>query len=387
MRPLRVAMVTRRFWPLVGGAEKVLANLAGELRGRGLEPTILTARWQPQWPAEVLYQNVPVVRLAPPPQDRWTTFQFMRALSGWLRRHPARFDLVYVSQLRHEAYAALRAVSREVPVVLRAEHVGRWGDCLWQLDADCGRRIKQQCMGAATLLAPTLAAQRELEAAGYPRPRILHLPNGVPLPPPRTPPLQAAARAVLAETHASLQLAPRAFLAVCMGRLHAEAGLEHLLAAWRPLARNVPQARLWLAGPAPDRGAIQQQIGRLQLEGSVVLTGVFDQVDELLAAADLLVAPAPEGAPMALLEAMAAGLPIVAIDTAVNRTLLEGDREGLLVAARDTAALLTAVARLYKDPELAVRLGNAARARAVADYSLERMADAHEALFARLVTL
>ena len=80
-------------------------------------------------------------------------------------------------------------------MVLRAEHVGRHGDCLWQLDAACGRRIKRQCMEAAALVAPTLAAQRELEAAGYPRrPHRVCFSNGVAIPPPRTPQTQAAAR-------------------------------------------------------------------------------------------------------------------------------------------------------------------------------------------------
>ena len=192
VKPLRVALVMQRFWPLTGGPEKVLANLAGELCRRGLSVTILTARWQANWPAELLYQETPVVRLSPPPLDCWTTLQYTRALARWLRDRADQLDLVYVSQLRHEAYAALRAVGRRLPVVLRAEQVGRHGDCLWQLDATCGRRIKRQCMEAAALVAPTPAARCELEAAGYPRRRIESLADGVPIPPPRTPPGQAA---------------------------------------------------------------------------------------------------------------------------------------------------------------------------------------------------
>ena len=381
MKPLRVAIVTRRFWPLAGGPEKVLADLAGELFRRGLAVTILTAQWQPQWPAELLFQDVPVVRLGPPPQGRWKTLRYLQSLARWLRTHADRLDLVYVSQLRHEAYAALRAVGGRLPVVLRAEHVGRHGDCLWQLDAACGRRIKRQCMAAAALVAPTLAAQRELEAAGYPRRRIEYLSNGVAIPPPRTPQTQAAARNLLAESHISLQLPERAFLAVCAGRLQPGRGLEQLLAAWRPLAANVPHARLWLAGPADDRPAIRQQIERLQLDARVLLAGSFDRIDGLLAAADLLVAPSPEGSPVTLLEAMAAGLPIAAIDTAANRSVLTDGQEGLLVAADDLVALMTAMARLYKEPDLAARLGRAARARAESEFSLARMADQHVTWF------
>ncbi len=97
-----------------------------------------------------------------------------------------------------------------------------------------------------------------------------------------------------------------------------------------------------------DRAAVQQQIERLQLAGRVVAAGAFDQVDELLAAADLLLVPSPEGDHVALLEAMAAGLPIVAADTADNRAVLADGQEGLLVAAADAAALSAAVARLAR---------------------------------------
>ena len=85
MKPLRAAIVTRRFWPLVGGPERALANLAAELRPRGVEATIVTVRWLPAWPAQPLFCDVPVVRLEPPPLGRWNMFRYMRALAGWLR--------------------------------------------------------------------------------------------------------------------------------------------------------------------------------------------------------------------------------------------------------------------------------------------------------------
>ncbi len=271
-----------------------------------------------------------------------------------------------------------------VPVVLRAEGVGRGGDCLWQLDAPCGRRIKRQCMDAAGFVAPTRAAQRELEAAGYPRSKIVYLPYGVAAAPPRTPWSRAAARAMWAETHPALLLPEQAFLAVVMTRRLTSPWLDRLLAVWQSLAGPLPRARLWLVGPAENRAGVQQQIDRLQLTGRVVLAGVFDQVDELLAAADLLLAPSPDGAPVALLEAMAAGLPSLAADTTANRSVLADGQEGLLLAADDADALAAGVTRLYHEPELAARMGYAARARAQAEFSLARMADQHVTWFQQL---
>jgi len=411
VNPLRLVFVTPRFWPLIGGSQKVMANLAVELAGRGHRVTILTARWRPNWPERITLHELPVVRLPPPavpsvgrqgcPTARWAgmasahtphrragwrTFRYVRALARWLKQSQDGHDLVYVSTLKHEAYATLRAVGGRPPVVLRAERAGRHGDCLWQLEAGCGRRIKERCMKAAAFVGPSRAIQRELQAAGYPRQRIHYLPDGVPVPPPRSPAAKAAARAVLGAAHAALQMPHWAPLVLYTGRLHPRNGLKHLLAAWEPILARWPHARLWLAGDGPDRAALRGQIEAMNLTHRVVLVGVFDTVDELLSAADLFVLPSLEGGGgLSLLEAMAAGLPIVAGETAGNRAVLCDAREGLLVPAADGGAVSAAIARLFDQPDLAARLGAAARDRATAEFSLAKMADAHVTLFERLV--
>ena len=249
-----------------------------------------------------------------------------------------------------------------VPVVLRAEGVGRGGDCLWQLDAPCGRRIKRQCMDAAGFVAPD--PRRPARTGGR---RISPVEN-------RLSPLRRGRRAAAHAPAAGRR--PRDVGRNPSGPPAARTGVPgrgHDPAAGGPVAgppaggvaiacRAVARARLWLVGPAENRAAVQQQIDRLQLTGRVVLAGVFDQVEELLAAADLLLAPSPDGAPVALLEAMAAGLPSVAADTTANRSVLADGQEGLLLAADDADALAAGVTRLYHEPELAARMGHAARA-------------------------
>ena len=226
MNPLRVVMVARRFWPLVGGPEKLLANLAVELCGRGCQVTVLTARWQPNWPREIYVHGVPVIRLRQTAEHGWGNVAYLWRLARWLRANRHRYDLVYVSQLKHEAYAAIRAVGRQLPVVLRAERPGPGGDCQWQRNAFCGRRIAAECRRAAAVIAPSVEVERELTAAGYP-PSIVHLcPNGVPEPPPRTRQTQLAARAMLAEANPELELPAAAPLAVYTGRLEPGCGLE-----------------------------------------------------------------------------------------------------------------------------------------------------------------
>jgi glycosyltransferase involved in cell wall biosynthesis len=384
VNPLRLLLVTQRFWPLAGGAQRLMANLAIDLAARGCNVTVLTARWHPAWSTAFRFHGVPVVRLPHAPEGRWGTFRYLVSLARWLRRNVGRFDVVCVSSLQREAYVALRAVGRRLPVVLRAERAGSRGDCRWQAEACCGRRIARCAQTAAAVIAPSRIVEEELAVAGYDRGRICCVPNGVPLPPLRTPEARTAARAALAEAHPALELTDFTPLAVHIGRLRAHHGLHTLVAAWEAIVARWPNARLWLASEGPEHNALLRQAEMLNLAGRAIVVGTFDATDGLLAAADLFVAPSPEpGTGVALLEAMAAGLPVVAADTVANRQSITDNRDGLLVPPDDVPALSAAIYRLLDEPQLAAALAASARQRAEADFPLSRMSDGHVALFER----
>ena len=131
-------------------------------------PTLaLTAHWQPEWPEEISLYGVPVIRLPAAAEGGWESLRSLRGLVGWLRNNRHRYDLVHVSQLNREAYAAMRAVGRQTPVVLRAERPGPGGDCQWQREVFCGSRVAAQCRRAAAVIVPSREIARELLAAGY----------------------------------------------------------------------------------------------------------------------------------------------------------------------------------------------------------------------------
>lgn len=383
----RVIVITRRFWPLVGGAEMMAARLAGGLHVRGAETTILTARWQHDWPAEIEHHGVRVVRLPNPQTRGWGTWRYMQAVAHWLRKHRSRFDLAYVSMLKHDAYAAIAAArAAQFPVVLRAEGAGLTGDCHWQLDANCGARIKRRCQQADAFVAPSPAIERELIVSGYARGRIHYLPNGVAVPEPRDAANRSQARADLAEADASLAIGDESPLAVYTGRLHEMKGLDFLVRAWPQVVSRVPNARLWLVGDGPYRAELNDLIGHLGLWGFVYVTGPFDDVEEFVRAADVFILPSlEEGMSLALLEAMAMGLPVVASAIPANAALVEDRVTGLLVPPRDSESLAEEVLELFENRERAERLGQAARELVSQRYSLEQMVDGHLGLFERLL--
>lgn len=383
MSRLRLVLVTRRFWPLVGGAEMTMANLASALQEAGHQVTILTASWNPDWPMEIQHRGVPIVRI---PQSRrrfWGTWRYMRGLVKWMREHRSRYDIAYVSMLKHDAYAVIGTGRKlDFPVVVRAEGSGLTGDVSWQHLGRFGKWIQRRCQHAQAIVAPSPAIERELVNDGYDAEHVYFIPNGVAEVPERTPQQRMTAREALGTAHPVLALSKDTKLAVYTGRLSEEKGLTCLVDAWARVLRDRSNTRLWLVGEGPLRDRLAEQIERLHIRGRCVLVGSFDSVEELLAAADLFVLPSrEEGMSVALLEAMATGLPIVASDIPGNRTLITDGENGLLARPDDPESLAATICSMFDTPTRAAQYGEAARRRAQQEFPQSRMVERHVDLF------
>jgi glycosyltransferase involved in cell wall biosynthesis len=143
--------------------------------------------------------------------------------------------------------------------------------------------------------------------------------------------------------------------------------LVHAMAALEP-----GTARLEIAGDGPDRHALEQEIANLHLGETVELLGTRNDVDQLLAAADIFVLSSDsEGLPMSVLEAMAAGLPVIATAVGGIPELVTDEQTGALVPPRDSRALTAAITAIARDPQLRDGLGAAARRRVETEFALE----------------
>jgi glycosyltransferase involved in cell wall biosynthesis len=370
-------MIAQRFWPRVGATETRAAQLACELFDRGVEVTVITARWHIEWPAEIYFHGLPVMRLGPPPTGRWRAWRWGRSLARWLKRNADHFDVALVWGLMGEARATIESIGARVPIVLVPERTGWHGDCFRQARMRGGQRLHTACRQASAFVATSPAARRELEAAGYPRKKIRDVQPGVTSLPPRTVETQAAARELLADASTLLQLTAHSPLVVSTERLAPDHDWECLLAAWPIVARQMPAARLWLAGEAPQAAEGAARINSLGIGTSVSLLGQFDDVAQLLAAADLHASPSQDGNLQSILEAMAAGVPSVAADVPLNRWLLGEAASEQLVPPGDAKAMATAIVRLLEDKEAAARLGAAGSERAKCAFTMEGMVDGY----------
>ncbi len=366
---MRIAIITRRFPPLIGGAEAVLLYLAIALADDGAEVTVLTSRLG-KLPAEEWIGRIKVVRLATSPLRFLGTLLYMRHLRRWFARHPV--DVAYVSMLKHDAFVTVGMGRRlGFPVVLRPEGAGATGDIAWQGWGRGGRAIARRCKQADAYVSISSAVRFELIAAGYDPAKVVDLPNGVPVP------AQAwSPRTDWAES-------PRA---VFVGRLAPEKGLHALIESWPIVVATFPGARLTIVGDGPERPALETLVARLNLGESVSLPGPTSNPTSILRDSDLFVLPSrEEGMSIALLEAMALGMPLVASAIPGNQKLVDDGIHGRLARPDDPESIARAVVAQWSDPNSAAGQGREARRRVLDRYSIATVARSHLDLFERLI--
>jgi peptidoglycan/xylan/chitin deacetylase (PgdA/CDA1 family) len=168
----------------------------------------------------------------------------------------------------------------------------------------------------------------------------------------------------------------------CVARLAPEKGVSHLIRAFARIRAARPDTRLVLAGDGPEKAALEELSAQLGVRGSVDFLGYTAAIDRLLTTIDILALPSlTEGVPLAVLEAMAAGVPVVATRVGGLPEILENGAHGVLVPPRDCEALASAIVTLIDDPLRRQSLGARAREAVERRYSLAAMAATYRSLY------
>ena len=187
--------------------------------------------------------------------------------------------------------------------------------------------------------------QHFIEGIGFPADRIEVIPNC--LDPTRS---ARASPQEITRARTSLGIREGDTVLVHVGRLMTEKGQEEAIRAIPEIRHQIPTVRLLLVGPGPDRERLEGIVRELGLGEAVVLAGLRSDVPALLQASDLFMFPSRrEGLSVALIEALAAGLPAVVCDIPQNREVGDGIASVRFVPARSSSAIAAATLSLLGD--------------------------------------
>lgn len=311
-----------------------------------------------------------------------------RALRRVIRS--VRPDLVHTALLRPDLLGRLAALSAGVPVVSSFVYA-EYGDehragLTGSLRAK--NRLAQVFDGLTARACAGFIANSESVRRSHTRglrldpERVEVIYRG------RDPARFRVAPAAAAARRAELDVPPDGELVTMVGRLIDVKRQDDLLDAVARLAPTRPKLHLWLVGEGQDRPHLEARIRSEGLVDRIRLLGRRDDIPELLAASDVFVSTSRcEGHPGAVVEAMMAGLPVVASDIAMHAETIEHGRTGLLFPLGDAAALASALSDVFDDRERARAVGDAARRQADARFDVRRIAEAHSRFYRRILGL
>lgn len=360
-----VIVASTYYPPVLGGAETAAAQIAEFLAASGRRVTVLTKRTSPDVPNAERVNGVDVVRLGPSgPRTAWGKWAFSPALAVELVRRRETHAAVICTDFRAIGVAALLARGRTGhAVILQAQtegviSAGRPRAWLakaglaapWLVDALLWPIVRLYDGGDAY---PCISRRIEHEtvAAGIARARIHYLPN--PVDTRRFTPPSPEAKAAL---RAAAGIPADAKVAIVVGRLSREKGQLEALAAWAEC--TVPNGLLLLVGPDMvghpwDTGpAARAFVAHRGLQSRVRFTGGVPaaSVVDWLRLADVAVQPSHfEAFGTAAIEAMAAGLPVIASDVGGLRDFVEPGVNGLRVPVANQAAMTDAMMAVLGD--------------------------------------
>lgn len=356
----------------VGGAEQALVQIATGLDDRRFRVRVVSFKPRPDAPRDRLVRTL---------ADAGIETHFLHAASSvsgpkvlwelrrFLQDHPTDIlqTFLFHSNVIGPVAARLAGVPHVVTGLRVAERERRWR---LKVEATAARLAK-----AHVCVSQTVADFAQLEIGLSPE-KLTVIPNGVDA---------IRFESVVPIDLAHLGIASSRRLLVCVGRLDRQKGIDRLMDIGPQLFEQLPEHDLLLVGDGPERQSIESAARKKGLADRVHFVGWQQNVPSILAASEVLLLPSRwEGMPNGVLEAMATGLPVVAMEVeGVNELLGDAGREQV-VPQGDNRSMLERVVALMRDPSETRRLGNQNRARAVEKFGWHAVVDRYSQLYESL---
>jgi starch synthase (maltosyl-transferring) len=353
----------------VGGAEKMLIELAQRLDRRRWSPSVLALGREGPLARPLRQEGMDVECLE---VDRRRPIRGVLRLAAALRARRPRLvqSFLFHANVASRLAAPLAGRPWVVGGVRVAEH-----EQAWHLRLE--RRTQR--LGAGWVCVSEGVRQWMIREARIDPARLVVIPNGIECDAPEP---AAADRSVLSRF-------PAGPIALFVGRLTRQKGVDVLLEAASVVVANQPDWSLAIVGDGPDRPMLEERVRNDPgLKSAVKFLGARSDVGALLRAADLLVLPSRwEGMPNVVLEAMAAGRPVVATAVAGTSELVRSGETGWLVPPEDPGAVAGALIEAARDQPRAQLYSRQGRDRVAREYRVETMVERYERLWARVLGL
>jgi glycosyltransferase involved in cell wall biosynthesis len=354
----------------IGGLERVVVDLVN-LSSAVIRPAVVCLERAGALAAELRRPGTPLLEIDRRPGLRpWLAVRVSRVL----RRHGAR--LVHTHNTAAGFYGGLAGRLCGVPVV----HTKHGQNLAGEASQGWLNRLLYRISDHVVAVSEPA---RELALAEGARPSSLSvIDNGIDVERFRSGPAERQA------ARAALRLPAEAFVVGTVARLAPEKSQSTLIEAFAALGSDGPGPRpaLVLVGGGTEEGLLRGRAEELGVAERVVFAGPRTDVARLLPAFDVFALPSSsEGLPVALLEAMAAGLAAVVTAVGAMPQVVENGRSGLVVPPRDAQALARALESLRRSADARGSLGRAAVDRVRETYGARRMARQYEAIYSRLL--
>jgi glycosyltransferase involved in cell wall biosynthesis len=389
-KPLNVMQVVRNLE--IGGGQEVVRTLAENLSENGCRPVVCTFKDGPLR-QDIEGLGIPV-EVLPGRGHSVVAFPLFIADLVRIRRDLAqvaktyRVDVVQTHLLRVLDFVILTLRSKRDLLVfwtfqnayftLREDHLTRHK---WLLGP---KRFAYRVLYrlAARWVDGFIAVSEDVktalqEAFGIPPDKITVICNSVDVRRYQQPVDRARVRR-------ELGLAESARVMIVVATFKEQKGHRYLVEAAPPVIAEYPDLHILFVGDGELREELQLQVREAGVEGHIHFLGFRQDIPELLAASDCFVLPSLwEGLPMALVEAMATGLPIIATEVSGSKQAMINGETGLLVGPGDVAQLEEAMVRLLSQPDQARAMGSAAQRRVESNFGASKQAEEHIALYHR----
>jgi glycosyltransferase involved in cell wall biosynthesis len=354
-----VAVFLTRFEP--GGTERQMSELIRRLDPSRFRVHVACFDKRGAWLPRIAERAVSIAEFPIRGFARPATLGALLAFARWCRRE--RIAVVQTCDLYANVFGLPGAALGGVPVRIGSRRE-------LNPDKSAGQiRLQRQAYRAATkVVANSVAARDMLEQEGLAAASIAVIPNGVEAAayPDRDP---AAARRPVRSV-------------VTVANLRAEKSHETLIAAAALLSPDFPDVQFQVIGDGPRRAELEALVHARGLERQVTFLGHREDVARLLTEADVFALPSrSEAFPNGAIEAMAAGLPVVASAVGGLLDLIEHGHTGLLVEPGNPEALAAALRHLFTERATAAGIGQRAQAQVRQRYSFERMVRSFEDLY------